>query len=262
MATNWDEEIKKKYYIRKANGGWSPCIGGNPKSGVVPFEGSVLPNCVGWACGRANALMGYEECKLFGNRNAVNYVDYVKINGLKSGQTPKAGAVMVWGYGDGHVAVVEEVISDTEVITSESGWSYRAKPVVRQIRRKKGTDGRWDYAHDFLMFIYLPDEPGPAPGPTYYIVKKRDTLTKIANMYGVTVAQLVEWNHIKNPNLIYPGERILIKAPEKEWYQVVRGDTLTRIARMYNTSIKKLLELNPDIKNPNLILVGQLIRVK
>ena len=259
---NWDEEIKKKYYIRKAAGGWSPCIGGNPKSGIVPFAGSVLPNCVGWTCGRANSLMGYEECKLFGNRNAVNYVDYVKINNLEHGQLPKPGAVMVWGGGEGHVAIVEEVIDDNTVITSESGWSYRALPLVRSIKRKRGENNRWGYSRDFLMFIYLPDSPGPDPQPTYYTIKRGDTLSKIAQMYGVTVAELVEWNHIKNPNLIYPGDRILITAPAKEWYQVKRGDTLTKIARMYDTSLKKLLELNPDIRNPNLIMVGQLIRVR
>ena len=259
---DWNEEIKKKYYIRKAAGGWSPCIGGNEKSGIVPFPGSVLPNCVGWATGRFNSRLDLGECKYLGNRNAVDFVKFVEAQGLDWGMTPKAGACMVWGFGEGHVAIVEEVISDTEVITSESGWSYRAEPVVRQKRRIKGDFGKWGYGHDFLMFIYPPDAPGPEPQPTYYIVKRGDNLTKIANMFGVTVAQLVEWNHIKNPNLIYPGDRLLIKAPEKEWYQVVRGDTLTKIARMYDTSVKKLLELNPDIRNPNLILVGQLIRVK
>lgn len=43
-------------------------------------------------------------------------------------------------------------------------------------------------------------------------------------------------------------------------YKVVRGDTLTKIAKQYGTTVKKLVELN-GIKNPNLIYVGQIIKL-
>lgn len=45
----------------------------------------------------------------------------------------------------------------------------------------------------------------------YYTVQKGDNLTKIANKYGTTVNQLVAWNGISNPNLIYPGQKIRVK---------------------------------------------------
>jgi len=41
-----------------------------------------------------------------------------------------------------------------------------------------------------------------------YIVKKDDTLTIIAKMFGTTVNALVEKNDIKNKDLIYPGQEI------------------------------------------------------
>ena len=44
-------------------------------------------------------------------------------------------------------------------------------------------------------------------------------------------------------------------------YQVVAGDTLSSIAGKYGTTVVKLLALNPEIKNPNLIYVGQYIRI-
>jgi LysM repeat protein len=44
-------------------------------------------------------------------------------------------------------------------------------------------------------------------------------------------------------------------------YVVKRGDTLGGIARRYNTTIATLLRLNPQIRNPNLLYVGQRIRV-
>lgn len=43
-----------------------------------------------------------------------------------------------------------------------------------------------------------------------YTVKPGDTLSAIALKYGTTVNQLVELNHIKNPNLIYVGQVLLI----------------------------------------------------
>lgn len=44
----------------------------------------------------------------------------------------------------------------------------------------------------------------------YYTVQKGDNLTKIANRYGTTVDQLVKWNNISNPNLIYPGQKLRV----------------------------------------------------
>lgn len=49
------------------------------------------------------------------------------------------------------------------------------------------------------------------PTKVYYTVKKGDNLTKIAKQYKTTVAQLVKWNGIKNPNLIYVGQKLRVK---------------------------------------------------
>src|SRR5690606_7014304 len=59
--------------------------------------------------------------------------------------------------------------------------------------------------------------PGEAPSKSkvagkYYTVKKGDTLSHIAVRYKTTVSSLVILNpNIKNPNLIYPGQRIRVK---------------------------------------------------
>lgn len=45
----------------------------------------------------------------------------------------------------------------------------------------------------------------------YYTVKAGDNLTKIAKMYGTTVNQLVSWNNISNPNIIYPNQKLRVK---------------------------------------------------
>ncbi len=43
-----------------------------------------------------------------------------------------------------------------------------------------------------------------------YIVRRGDTLSQIARLYGVSVQYLVRVNNISNPNLIFPGQRIRI----------------------------------------------------
>lgn len=43
-----------------------------------------------------------------------------------------------------------------------------------------------------------------------YTVKRGDNLIKIANLYGVSVLDLVSWNDIRNPDLIYAGQTLVI----------------------------------------------------
>lgn len=161
-------EAGNKYYIRKANGGYSNAIKGNP----TDKDCNVLSNCVGYAYGRFNEIGGYGCCKYLAPVNAENFIQYK--GSCKVGQTPKVGACMVWqkgaslsgSDGAGHVAIVEEVISDTEVITSESGWGSSVPFYTKN--RKKGSNGRWGAgsAYKFLGFIYnpaVPDTPAPAP---------------------------------------------------------------------------------------------------
>ena len=44
-----------------------------------------------------------------------------------------------------------------------------------------------------------------------YIVKKGDTLSGIAKRYNTTVNALVKANNIENPDLIFPGQKLIIK---------------------------------------------------
>lgn len=45
------------------------------------------------------------------------------------------------------------------------------------------------------------------------------------------------------------------------YYQVVKGDTLWSIAMRYGMALSDLIALNPQIKNPNLIHIGDEVRV-
>ena len=44
----------------------------------------------------------------------------------------------------------------------------------------------------------------------YYVVKEGDTLNRIAKRFGITLNEILQYNDIQNPNLIYPGQTIKI----------------------------------------------------
>ena len=106
-------------------------------------------------------------------------------------------------------------------------------------------------------------------------IKKGDTLSQIAINYNTTVQILVELNNIRNPNLIYAGNKLKVPVDcdiatdqnydennEKEYqiYTVKKGDTLSQIALNYNTTVGEIVKLN-NIKNSNLIYVGQKLKL-
>lgn len=106
-------------------------------------------------------------------------------------------------------------------------------------------------------------------GSIIYTVKRGDTLSQIANAYGVSVSHIVEMNNIQNPNLIYPGEKLRITessntnlnpVTRNNYYTVQTGDTLSGIALKYGVTVNYLVNLN-GIRNPNLIYPGQMIKI-
>lgn len=46
------------------------------------------------------------------------------------------------------------------------------------------------------------------------------------------------------------------------WHTVKKGECLWRIARDYGVELTEVIALNPQIKNPNLIYIGQEVRIK
>ncbi len=100
---------------------------------------------------------------------------------------------------------------------------------------------------------------------TTYVVKKGDTLTRIARIYNVTISNLVTWNNIKNPNLIYPNEKLTIKPTNNNHlikYTIKENETITVIANAYNVSIYELKSVNKDknihnLKNGDIIFIPE-----
>ena len=107
-----------------------------------------------------------------------------------------------------------------------------------------------------------------------YIVARGDTLRSLASRFGTTVDALLAANKdITNRNVIYEGQRLTVYVgpatpppatpppASGQTYYVVRGDTLRKIAAKFNTTVDAILKVNPQIKNPNIIYVGQAITI-
>lgn len=118
----------------------------------------------------------------------------------------------------------------------------------------------------------VPGNEERGTGSITYTVRAGNTLSQIANAYGVTIQHIVEINNIQNPNRIFPGERLRITdSMSNELYElgnpnqdityiVRRGDTLNSISRKFNVTVDNLVRKN-GIMNPNVIYVGQIIRI-
>jgi LysM repeat protein len=95
-------------------------------------------------------------------------------------------------------------------------------------------------------------------GTLIYTVVPGDTLYTISHNYNSTIENVLKFNKIPNPNLIYPGQRIVIplSPPEAIIYTVRPGDSLYRIALKYGTYVNNLIMFN-YLTSPYIIYPGQ-----
>lgn len=128
-------------------------------------------NCTCYAFGRRYELEGTKP-KL-STANAENW--YLKNDGYKRGQTPKVGAVACWRKGEagqskdgaGHVAVVEKVYDNGDILVSESGWNqfiFRTKTYT-----KSSGYAMVSTSYHFQGFIYAPIEYETDPEEVKYV---------------------------------------------------------------------------------------------
>lgn len=129
-----------------------------------------------------------------------------------------------------------------------------------------------------------PTNPTTPANNQTYTVKSGDSVWAISNRYGVSMANLVKWNNIRN-NFIYPGQKLIVgqkstgqttpptnnnnnsssnnnngsTTTTAKTYKVKAGDSVWRISQQSGISMAELVRLN-NIKN-NFIYPGQVLKV-
>lgn len=160
-------ESNNLYYIKTTKGGYNKCI-------QIQNNGSVLPNCTGYAWGRfMECQPNVRTCNL-SRANAELWYGYT-MDGYQRGQTPKLGAVICWysTRSGGHVAIVEKIKANGDIVTTNSAYSgsyFYTKTLSPKNNYFMGK------SYTFQGFIYNPTEftPGPTPPtPTPTETKKK-----------------------------------------------------------------------------------------
>lgn len=284
-----------KYYIRKANGGYNTCIQGSP----TDSQCNVLANCVGYANGRFNEIIGsYKYGTL--NCNAENFIERAIAAGLQVVSKPSLGGIMVWkkgatlsgSDGAGHVAVVERVDSANQIYTSESG--YGSKAFWNSLRNNN--NGKWGAGTGYSYrgcivnpaIGYKPYEPAPTPTPTptpsgklsvgtavtlhsgapLYKSSDAGSPTGYAKAKDTVITRNNGSKHYYNTTGDYgwmdaSGFTVKGNTPSVKTHTVRSGENLSGIAKKYGTTWQKIYNDNKSIigSNPNMIKPGQVLTI-
>jgi len=111
-----------------------------------------------------------------------------------------------------------------------------------------------------------------------YVVKRGDTLWKIARAYGVRPEELRQWNDLKPQTKLKPGRTLQVVAQAAKnnretsreapasavtpvRYRVRRGDTLWEIARVHDVTPDELRRWN-DLGRQTTLSVGQELKIR
>jgi LysM repeat protein len=91
-----------------------------------------------------------------------------------------------------------------------------------------------------------------------YVVRQGDSLSQIANMFGVSVNTIIWANSIKGP--IREGDELVILPISGVAHKVVKGDTIRSIANKYKADIDDILNYN-DLSLSDVLDVGAVVIV-
>lgn len=170
----------------------------------TPMSGSAYPWCVVFIWWLFKEL-GASDLFCGGEKTA--WCNYVRQYAISHNQWVtseyKPGDLILFNW-DGdevldHIGLVTEV-NGNALTTIEGNYNDKVSVCTRSGITMIGA-----YRPNYAGGV----KPAPAPTGTYTVVRG-DTLSAIAAKFGTTVADLVSANNITNPNLIYPGQVLII----------------------------------------------------
>ncbi len=92
-----------------------------------------------------------------------------------------------------------------------------------------------------------------------YLVQEGDTLSQVAEMFGVSVNTVVWANELSSNKDIHPGQTLLILPISGVQYKVKKGDTVKKIAKKFGGDVDEIISYN-DLKD-GVLVVGETITI-
>ena len=155
------------------------------------------------------------------------------------------------------VAKWNQIDPNATLYTGTSIYLYDAKPLVQAETNKEKTQ------------------------PDTYVVQANDSLTGVANQFGLSVKQLADLNNLSTTSNLFVGQKLTLKDDSSsvttskkdtsaktktskvatKTYVVKRGEYLKLIADRYALSNQELADLTPGLSPTSSLSVGQKINV-
>lgn len=179
----------------------------------------------------------------------VSVADIKKWNKLKANSAPLGRKLKIVTVASERIAVADKAKSP-----KENAVAYNEPKATKEIRT----------------------EAAETPvTPEYYTVQKGDNLGNIAKKYGVTIAQIQEWNNMEDSNVLLDTKLKIKKsnisvAELKEessdlantsYYIVQKGDNLGNIAKKQGVTIAQIQEWN-KLEDNNVKIGSKLLLLK
>ena len=108
------------------------------------------------------------------------------------------------------------------------------------------------------QILEIPGNSDDSNNSGTYTVKSGDSLWKIANQYGLTVAELKALNGLTSDNLSV-GQVLKVTDNNLNTYTVKAGDSLWNIANKYGITVDELKKLNGLTSNT--LMIGQILNL-
>lgn len=152
------------------------------------------------------------------------------------------------------------IASDTYTVLSGdtlSGIGAKVNKDWREIARLNGLSNPYAIYPGQVLKL----EGAGVANVSSYTVIAGDTLSGIGTKLGINWQEIAHINNKVTPYTIYEGEELAVSYSSSSnlGYVVKSGDTLSSIAVNLNTTTQNLVQKN-NIKNPNLIFLGQVLK--
>lgn len=102
--------------------------------------------------------------------------------------------------------------------------------------------------------------PGPRQEVVEYEVRPGDTLSGLADSFGLSLATLLNANNLTKNSRLTPGKRLIILPVSGVLHVVKAGDTLGEIVRRYKGDLPETINFN-GLQDENDLAIGDIIIV-